>query len=283
MKRNQRCFGRNSNRSRCGRHGEWRFFCSEHKNQWLGWLAFLIFTVLAGTASIVGWLAPHFPSDEKTSALYIKGARFEPVHNFFISNYQGVPNDLYETSFLYLTVLNVSDADIYITSLEVIDVNKRGILSSSYSSAGLSDDISKNTVVNIPAGKEVEIGYSGGFKFSGLVKELDLKSFSKEYYFSDTYPKFSSRTNLVQEFNNRLENVLGGEAKIKVKLYAGNRVLIHEHVFDITNGTDIFEKSGKLQHSFMLGDLIHHLNSPYSKEVLDGALKLSSDNSPPNT
>lgn len=277
MKRNQRCFGRNANHFRCGRHGDWRFFCSEHKNQWLRWLAFLIFTVLAGAASIISWLAPHFPLDEKTSALYIKGARFEPVHNFFIPNYQGFPNDFYETSFLYFTVLNVSDADVYITSLEVVDVNKRGVLSNSYSSAGLSGDISENTVVNIPAGKEVEIGYSGGFKFSGLVKTLDLASFSREYYFSDTSPKLSSRTNLVQEFNNSLENVLGGETKIKVKFYTGNRDLIHEHVFDITNGTDLFEKSGKIQHSFMLGDLIHHLNSPYSQEVLEEALKPSID------
>ncbi|ENQ1533242.1 hypothetical protein ACEOHI_004629 [Vibrio parahaemolyticus] len=283
MKNNKRCIGRNANLSRCRRQGEWRFFCTDHKYQWLTWLVFLIFTVFAGAASISGWLAPHLSSDEEKSALFIKGARFEPVHNFFISNYQGFPNDLYETSFLYLTVLNVSDADVYITSLEVIDVNERGVLSNSYSSAGLGDDISKNTVVNIPAGKEVEIGYSGGFKFSGLVKTFDFSSFSKEYYFSDTPLKFSSRTNLVQEFNNRLENLLGGETNIKVKLYTGNHVLVHEHVFDITNGTDIFEKNGKVQHSFMLGDLIHHLNSPYSQEVLDEALKSSIDDGTPNT
>lgn len=54
VKDNQRCFGRNSNLTRCGRLGSWRFFCSEHKNQWLGWLAFLVFTVVGGSASIAG-------------------------------------------------------------------------------------------------------------------------------------------------------------------------------------------------------------------------------------
>jgi len=273
VKNNQRCFGRNSNLSRCGRSGEWRFFCFDHKNQWVGWLVFLIFTVLAGTASIAGWLETHLTTDENPSELYIKGARFEPVHTFFISDDQGFPNDFYETAFLYFTVLNISDTDVYITSLEVIDVNKRGVLSKVYSSAGLSDDISKNTVVEIPAGKEVEIGYSGGFKFSGLVKALDLASFSKEYYSSDTSPKSSSRTSLVQEVNSALENVLGGETKIKVKLYIRNKILFYEHEFEITNGTDMHDKSGKIQHSFFLGDLIHHLNSPYSQEVLDKTLK----------
>ncbi|WP_206747583.1 hypothetical protein, partial [Vibrio lentus] len=54
VKDNQRCFGRNANFTRCGRKGTWRLFCADHKNQWIGWLAFIIFTVLGGLASIVG-------------------------------------------------------------------------------------------------------------------------------------------------------------------------------------------------------------------------------------
>ncbi|HHX8650562.1 hypothetical protein NB532_21980 [Vibrio antiquarius] len=233
---------------------------------------------VGSVASIIGLLALFVPSYESESHddLYIKGARFEPVHNFFVSEYQGFPNNLYETAFLYFTVLNVSDSDVFITSLDVVDVDKRGVLSNASSSSGLSDDISKNTVVRIPAGQEVELGYSGGFKFSGLVKSLDLATFSEEYYFSDTSPKISSRTNLVQEFNEKLVTVLGGETKIRVKLYVGNQTLIAEHEFDITEGTDIFETNGKIQHSYFLGDLIHHLNSPYSKDTLNKAFKSDS-------
>ncbi|WP_202408571.1 hypothetical protein [Vibrio tetraodonis] len=231
--------------------------------------------VLGSFASISGLLALFIPSYESNNHddLYIKGARFEPVHNFFVAEYQGLPNGLYETAFLYFTVLNVSGSDVFITSLDVVDVDKRGVLSNAYSSSGLSGDISKNTVVRIPAGQEVELGYSGGFKFSGLVKSLNLDTFLEEYYFSNTSSKISSRTNLVQEFNDKLATVLGGETKIRIKLYVGNQTPIAEHEFDITEGTDIFETNGKIQHSYFLGDLIHHLNSPYSKDTLNKAFK----------
>jgi len=47
-----RCFGITRNVRRCGRFGGWRFFCDDHRFQPLIWLSFLIFTVVAGTASI---------------------------------------------------------------------------------------------------------------------------------------------------------------------------------------------------------------------------------------
>ncbi len=47
-----RCFGITRNFHFCGRNGDWKFFCSEHRRQPLVWLFVFVFTVVAGIASI---------------------------------------------------------------------------------------------------------------------------------------------------------------------------------------------------------------------------------------
>lgn len=48
----RQCFGRTKDLNRCSRKGRWRWFCQEHKRQPLAWLFGLVFTVIAGSASI---------------------------------------------------------------------------------------------------------------------------------------------------------------------------------------------------------------------------------------
>ena len=49
-----RCLGITRNLHRCKRaRNEWSLFCSEHSRQWLVWVSFIIFTVMAGTIQIV--------------------------------------------------------------------------------------------------------------------------------------------------------------------------------------------------------------------------------------
>lgn len=48
----RRCFGLTRSLNRCGRIGEWRWFCDEHKRQPIIWAFFIVFTVLGGAASI---------------------------------------------------------------------------------------------------------------------------------------------------------------------------------------------------------------------------------------
>jgi hypothetical protein len=48
----QQCFGLTRTLRRCGRRGSWRFFCDDHRRQPVAWIFFLVFTVIAGTASI---------------------------------------------------------------------------------------------------------------------------------------------------------------------------------------------------------------------------------------
>ena len=54
----KRCLGITRNLTRCNRMGEWKLFCEEHKRQPLVWVIFIVFTVIAGTASIYSALQP---------------------------------------------------------------------------------------------------------------------------------------------------------------------------------------------------------------------------------
>lgn len=81
MSPQKRCCGLTKNLCRCGRIGNWRFFCDEHSRQPLVWLFVVIFTVAGGAASILGYLSsisnqriqstsdkqPPLPSDKFTT------------------------------------------------------------------------------------------------------------------------------------------------------------------------------------------------------------------------
>jgi len=61
----RRCFGITINLHRCSRVGNWTFFCQEHKKQPIVWFSFLVFTVIAGIASIYSaFFQNYFVNDE---------------------------------------------------------------------------------------------------------------------------------------------------------------------------------------------------------------------------
>jgi hypothetical protein len=63
-----RCWGLVRNLHRCGRVGEWRLFCHEHRRQPIVWLFVLIFTVVAGIASITSAWFPRLGNEHSAAA-----------------------------------------------------------------------------------------------------------------------------------------------------------------------------------------------------------------------
>ena len=59
-----RCFGLTKNLNRCQRRGDWRFFCPEHTKQPIVWIVFLVFTIGAGSASIISYLKERSFQDQ---------------------------------------------------------------------------------------------------------------------------------------------------------------------------------------------------------------------------
>jgi hypothetical protein len=58
----KRCWGLTRNLRRCGRQGDWKLFCADHRRQPFVWLFVLVFTVLAGAASIQSAWFKHQPA-----------------------------------------------------------------------------------------------------------------------------------------------------------------------------------------------------------------------------
>jgi len=55
----RQCFGRTRTFRRCGRRGNWKFFCDDHRLQPIVLVSFLVFTVGAGVASIQSAWFPY--------------------------------------------------------------------------------------------------------------------------------------------------------------------------------------------------------------------------------
>jgi hypothetical protein len=66
MTTHHRCIGRTATLARCGRVGPWRFFCYDHRFQWLFLLSFLVFTVGGSVASIFSVVAPTFTHSQQS-------------------------------------------------------------------------------------------------------------------------------------------------------------------------------------------------------------------------
>jgi hypothetical protein len=87
----KRCWGRTKSLNRCGRIGDWRFFCHEHKKQPIIWLFVLIFTVIAGTASILSYLS-------KSPSTLTQGIKDNGTEKTSDANYSGSGTDIASTS-----------------------------------------------------------------------------------------------------------------------------------------------------------------------------------------
>lgn len=86
----RRCFGRTKNLHRCGREGDWKLFCSDHKNQPLVWIFVFVFSVIAGTASIYSAFFAGLSATK--DALYTEGTkRLLPIADVKVSFRISIP------------------------------------------------------------------------------------------------------------------------------------------------------------------------------------------------
>lgn len=85
----RRCYGLTRNLTRCNRRGEWKLFCNEHRRQPLAWVVFIIFTIIAGAASIYSVLQPsrteihHLPVPRASES--VQHATVDPTESQIIA------------------------------------------------------------------------------------------------------------------------------------------------------------------------------------------------------
>lgn len=208
-------------------------------------------------------------SIKRDNQLLVKYGRFEPMPTFFTPEQKGFKSDFYETAFLYITLQNIDNEPIILTSMDASEIKGKKILSEVYSTAGFGKEIGKNKPIIIKPGEEVEVKYSTGFKFHGLATLLDIESLKNESYYSEERFKLSNRVALIDELNNNLASILGSESAVEIKLYTKKKELLIKHVFEIANGKTLFNVTGGLHHDAFLGELIHLAKSSIKQTSLN--------------
>ena len=109
----RRCRGITRNLRSCGRRGDWRFFCADHRRQPIVWAFVFVFTVGGGLSSILGLLNQNgraeFDSQSERAAL-AKRARV-----LFVESKLLLPEDDDGQIVLAYGLMNYGDADAIVT------------------------------------------------------------------------------------------------------------------------------------------------------------------------
>lgn len=129
----RRCWGRNRNFRRCGRRGNWKCFCDDHRLQPIAAVVFLVFTIVAGVASIQSAWFPEFWSKRKpTSYRASFGSTLlsqsrEEAGGIWICADHGSGQAMTPVNFAtFLTIENLHEHPTQVTSLTVDIRGDRG-------------------------------------------------------------------------------------------------------------------------------------------------------------
>lgn len=97
--RDRRCWGLTRNLWFCGRRGDWILFCPEHRRQPFAWIAFLVFTVLGGAASILSLVQQGAVEARNVPRLEV---RLRHVYDGFEVTTRNIGNGVAEDAFLQI-------------------------------------------------------------------------------------------------------------------------------------------------------------------------------------
>jgi hypothetical protein len=75
----QRCWGWTRNLRRCGREGNWKLFCDDHRRQPVVAIFILVFTVVAGAASIYSAWFSKPANVAKSDYPFVRPTFYDPV------------------------------------------------------------------------------------------------------------------------------------------------------------------------------------------------------------
>src|SRR5260370_11124097 len=75
----QRCWGWTRNLRRCGREGNWKLFCDDHRRQPVVAIFILVFTVVAGAASIYSAWFSKPANVAKSDYPFVRPPFYDPV------------------------------------------------------------------------------------------------------------------------------------------------------------------------------------------------------------
>lgn len=208
---------------------------------------------LAGAIAIYTFLKSEFISSfgQNSDELRVIEANFHPRHGFFDQKMK----DFLEVVEVHLQVRNFGNETINITSIKT-EINNSGLLKFATYGLGsnnLGEDPERNKPVIIKPGETKEIVLSDGIKLEGITPFLESSEFKNEFFSVSGDFYLLHNLSWVDRLNKELALRYGKDATLSISLYEKYKKLIKKHEIRLSEGTDIFDHSGKLQHDRFLG------------------------------
>ena len=210
--------------------------------------ATLLATVIAIYPPIGGFISNLV--DREINELRIIEANLHPRTKYF---FDSPVNDFAEVAEVRFTVKNFSDNDIRITSMEAELLGSPSLEFATGRIGGLVNEPEKSSVILLTPGEEKEMVLSEGIKLKGIIPFLESNKFNTAFF--SQIESFAVVHNLrwISRLNDHFSALYGEDASLTIKLFSGYKDLVKSHNIRFSDGKDLFDKSGKLQHDKFLG------------------------------
>ncbi len=212
--------------------------------------------------------------DRDIRELKVIGAYLQPRTDHF---FNPIFKDFNEVVEVRLRLKNLSNNDILITSMEAVLEGDSPLKFATASTGALGEWPEQNSPVLLGRGKEVELTFRSGLKLAGITPFFEKSEF-KGQFFSET-GDFYMMHNLtwIPRLNEQLENLYGKDASLEVRFFTGYKKLIKTHHISFSDGQDLFDKSGRLQHDKFMGAIRQIQNKDACKNETQYCIKNVSD------
>lgn len=185
--------------------------------------------------------------------------------------------DFIEVVEVRFTLKNFSNDEILITSMEGELIGSSLLKFATGTIGGLVNEPEKSSAFLLAPGEEKEIVLSDGIKLKGITPFFESYEFQSEF-FSQT-DSFAMVHNLrwIARLNDQFSSLYGKDASVTIKLFSGYKDLVKSHHLKFSEGQDLFDKSGKLQHDKFLGAIRYLQDKDKCERKMQGCNGIISD------
>jgi hypothetical protein len=238
-----------------------------------------ILAVATLTASVIAIYPPIGEDlaslfDREISELKVIGAHLQPRTDHFFSP---VFKDFNEVVEVRMRLKNFSNDDILITSMEAVLEGHSNLRFATASARALGERPEENSPVLIGGGKEAELIFRSGLKLAGITPFFEKAEF-KDEFFSETRDFYMLHDlTWIPRLNKQLANLYGEDASLEVRFFTGYKKLVKTHYISFSEGEDLFDRSGRLQHDKFMGAIRYVQNKNACKKEMQDCIKYAAD------
>lgn len=215
----------------------------------------------AGALTIFTYFKSEFQSSfgKNSDELQVISTRMYPNYGFLNANL----SDFSETVIFYVELRNFGNKEIIITSAEY-EISDSKILDFATHGQGknsLGELPEKNNFIKIYPGESKFIRLAKGIKLKGITEFFDNQEYRSEFYSKYGNAYLLHDQSWIDTFNSELASRYGKDSTLTISFYEKYKKLIKKYQIRLSDGADIFDHSGKLQHDTFLGTILSLYNN----------------------